>query len=395
MILHMALTDLWTKSKDELSTKQVQQIIAIAGEGRLRDGNSTSAEFRHFLAAIPSELVARYAAECIATAFTDSGLTLQDLVNQIGVRLGFDVTFGRYRGMAGRPGFDGLWRSPGGHALVVEVKTTDAYRIDLNTVAGYRRALIEEGLSEEQSSILFVVGRQDTGDLEAQIRGSRHAWDVRLISIDALIRLMLVKEALEDPSLIRRIHQILVPREFTRLDEIVDILFTAAEDLRQDTDDIPPSEGDDDADADEKKFTPVAFHAACVERISAALGKSFVKHSRAAFYTPDDAIRLICAVSREHHRAGQRFYWFAFHPHQGEFAAAAPAGYVAFGCGTPANVLLIPFEVFSPWLEGMNVTALEDRHYRHVQIVSDGRSFTLLQRKGAPRIDLTGFLLPL
>ena len=149
----MALTDLWTKSKEELSTKQVQQIIAIAGEGRLRDGNSTSMEFRHFLAAIPSELVARYASECIATAFSDSGLTLQDLVNQIGVRLGFDVTFGRYRGVAGRPGFDGLWRSPGGHALVVEVKTTDAYRIDLNTVADYRRALIEGGLSKEQSSI--------------------------------------------------------------------------------------------------------------------------------------------------------------------------------------------------------------------------------------------------
>ena len=391
----MALTDLWTKSKEELSTKQVQQIIAIAGEGRLRDGNSTSMEFRHFLAAIPSELVARYASECIATAFSDSGLTLQDLVNQIGVRLGFDVTFGRYRGVAGRPGFDGLWRSPGGHALVVEVKTTDAYRIDLNTVADYRRALIEGGLSKEQSSILLVVGRQDTGDLEAQIRGSRHAWDVRLISIDALIRLMSVKEALEDPSLVRRIHQILVPREFTRLDEIVDILFTAAEDLRQDADGIPPSEeDDDDADADEKKFTPVAFHAACVERISAALAKPFVKRSRATFFTPDDATHLICAVSREHHRSGQHFYWFAFHPHHREFAAAAPEGYVAFGCGTPANVLLIPFDVFSPWLEGMNVTDLEERHYWHVQIVSDGRSFTMLQRKGAPRIELTRFLLP-
>jgi hypothetical protein len=51
--------------------------------------------------------------------------------------------------------------------------------------------LITSGqLKEDQSSILIVVGREDTGDLEAQIRGSRHAWDVRLISVDALLRLM-------------------------------------------------------------------------------------------------------------------------------------------------------------------------------------------------------------
>jgi len=35
--------------------------------------------------------------------------------------------------------------------------------------------------------VLIVVGRQDTGELEAQIRGSRHAWDIRLISAEALL----------------------------------------------------------------------------------------------------------------------------------------------------------------------------------------------------------------
>ena len=32
------------------------------------------------------------------------------------------------------------------------------------------------------SSMLIVVGGEDTGDLEAQIRGSRYAWDIRLVS---------------------------------------------------------------------------------------------------------------------------------------------------------------------------------------------------------------------
>ena len=52
-----------------------------------------------------------------------------------------------------------------GHSIVVEVKTTDTYRIDLNTIANYRRGLIKKGtISEELSSVLIIVGRDDTGD---------------------------------------------------------------------------------------------------------------------------------------------------------------------------------------------------------------------------------------
>src|SRR5262249_21281810 len=115
----------------------------------------------------------------------------------------------------------------------IEVKKTSAYQVRLDTVATYRARLIETGkLSASKSSVLIVVGRDTTTDLEAQIRGSRHAWDVRLISIEALLRLLDVKEELEDPTIVQRIHEILIPREFTKLDEIVGLLFSAAADLR-------------------------------------------------------------------------------------------------------------------------------------------------------------------
>ncbi len=198
----MALIDLWRGSPDQLSAKHVQQIVAFAGDGKLGDGNPASVEFRTFLGQVSSAILMRYATECLTDSFSSSGLVLQDTVNEIGLRLGFLVTHGRYRGVAGQLGFDGLWESADDHGLVVEVKTTDAYRIDLNTLADYRRGLIKSGkLSEEHSSILIVVGRQDTGDLEAQIRGSRHAWDVRLISTEALMSLLAVKEELEDPKI--------------------------------------------------------------------------------------------------------------------------------------------------------------------------------------------------
>lgn len=96
----------------------------------------------------------------------------------------------------------------------------------------------EDRITEDASSILFVVGREDTGDFEAQIRGSRHAWDVRLISIDSLLRLVQLKESVDDPQIIQRICEILIPKEFTRLDHIVDIVFFTAEDAKQETEDI-------------------------------------------------------------------------------------------------------------------------------------------------------------
>ncbi len=68
------------------------------------------------------------------------------------------------------------------------------------------------------SSVLIVVGREDTGELEAQVRGSRHAWDMRLISADALIKLVELKEGAGDPETGRKICSLLAPMEYTRLD---------------------------------------------------------------------------------------------------------------------------------------------------------------------------------
>ena len=393
----MALIDLWRGSRDQLSDKHVQQIVAFAGEGKLADGNSSSNEFRTFLSQIPSAILMRYASECLIDSFVSSGLVLQDTVNEIGSRLGFQVTHGRYRGVVGQLGFDGLWESSDGYAIVVEVKTTDTYRIDLNTIANYRRGLIKsERLSEDHSSILIVVGRDDTGDLEAQIRGSRHAWDIRLISTEALMRLLAVKEELEDPKIQARIHSVLRPREFTRLDEIVDLLFSTAEDLKEEqvlVSEDDEGENQDQAEDRKPKFTPVAFHDACVHRLEKVFGTSLVKRSRATFAAPDIPLKVICAISREHVRGGTHSYWFAFHPHQAEYLADTDRSYVAFGCGSEERLLLIPYSEFALWLEGMNETTTKERSYKHVSIFSSDRGFELVRRQGWPRIDLTPYLV--
>jgi hypothetical protein len=145
-----------------------------------------------------SEEIKRLVAE-----FEASGLRQSEFCRGRGLALStlqrFNVKDGRYRGTAGKVGFDGIWSTTEGDAILAEVKTTDVYRLSLETTASYRRDLIKQGaIPEESSSILYVVGRSSTGDLEAQVRGSRHAWDIRLISVDALFRLVKIKEELED-----------------------------------------------------------------------------------------------------------------------------------------------------------------------------------------------------
>ncbi|MBN2006986.1 MAG: hypothetical protein JXA21_26790 [Anaerolineae bacterium] len=295
----MSLTELWKTSKEQLKDKQIQQIIAFAGDGHLADQNITSNEFREFLTGIPSDILKKYATECLEESFRESGFALQDIINQVGIRLGFDVKYGRYRGTIKQIGFDGLWRLPNNHAIVVEVKTTDAYRIDLDRIAEYRRTLInQQEISENHSSILIVVGRKETADLEAQIRGSRHAWDIRLISTEALIQLMFLKESLEDQRTIHRIYNILIPREFTRLDEIIEILFSTTEETQQE--DLSGDTASDEAE--NQRTTPKAFHNACIARVEKYLHTNLVKRLRSGYASPDGQIAVTCIVSKTHER---------------------------------------------------------------------------------------------
>lgn len=312
----MSLLDLWKTDKKKFSEKQIQQIIAFAGDGNLKDGNVTSLDFREYLDNISADSLSQYANQCLDSSFNNSGLVLQDVVNQIGIRLGFDVAYGRYRGVKGEIGNDGLWSLPSGHKIILEVKTTDAYRIDLDVIANYRNNLIKNNnATESESSILIVVGRKDTGDFEAQIRGSRHAWDMRLISVDSLIRLMHLNQNVDDPQTIAKIHQILIPKEFTKLDEIINIVFSTAEEIKEieNLDDI----AEDSLNiTNEKKFTPVAFHQFCIDKIENKLNLSLIKKTRSTYSCSSKTLNLTCAVSKEYTRGNSFGYWFAFHPHQ-------------------------------------------------------------------------------
>ena len=227
----MPLLSLVASSPEAVRQLTIEQVVATAGDGRLRDGTESQRELREYLRQVTIDALATYADYCLSNAFSKGGQVLQDLVNELGRRLEYDVTNGRYQGTSNAVGFDGIWRDPSGHGLVIEVKTTDAYRLSLDTVARYRDQLLAQEVLAKPCSILIVVGRTDTGELEAQVRGSQHAWDIRLISVDALLNLVRIKESADSQETIAKIRRLLTPLEYTRLDQLVDVVFTTTQDV--------------------------------------------------------------------------------------------------------------------------------------------------------------------
>jgi hypothetical protein len=224
----MPLIDLWKSSPAAIDLFTIEQAVTAAGNGELKDKSKCSEELREFLTQIPTSKIARFIEQCLSTSFAKSGMVLQDLANELGRRLDFTVENGRYQGIVHNVGFDGIWLSPEGHNLIVEVKTTDAYRISLDVVARYRDKLAAEKRITSASSILIVVGREDTGELEAQVRGSRHAWDIRIISAEALLKLARLKENAAAFETGKKIRSLLVPMEYTRLDPMIEVMFSTA-----------------------------------------------------------------------------------------------------------------------------------------------------------------------
>ena len=375
------VSELWQEKKEFLLDKKLQQILSFSGDGHLKDGNDTSSQFRDFLKLVPSGVLQKYSQECLQEAFPDSGLALQDIVNQIGFRLGFEVQHGVYRGTALSIGYDGLWKAADGHCLLLEVKTTDTYRINLGTIMEYRKRLdVSKVVPADRTSVLIVVGRQDTGDLEAQIRGSRYAWEIRLISTESLLVLLSLKEKLDDAETIHKINEVLKPQEFTRIDKLIEIMFTAAQDIETEvepeTDEekaAPGIEGEK-----EKKFTPVSFHQDCADRIEKKLNTVLVKQSKSAYESAKDDISIILTVSKAHPSGANTKYWFAFHPYYRDFLAKHQRSYVAFGCGSKNLIVLIPFEVFEPCIEHFWFTKRDDRMYWHV-VIHDKKGKVQLQ----------------
>jgi len=205
----------------------LSQLLEVVGKLDDSVGDDTArTRFRRFLKSNVKEIgkVRDYIEECLREKGEQYNFALQDLVNYVGEFLGFDVKYGRYRGVSNQIGYDGIWSSDSNTHIVVEVKTTDAYTIKTSTIMGYIEELISERTIPNRDSCLglYIVGRPDS-DLK-QLENSLIAEKrdiLRIISVDSLLSLAEMMDQYEIYH--EEILGILKPSG-PRIDRIIDIM---------------------------------------------------------------------------------------------------------------------------------------------------------------------------
>lgn len=385
----MGLLELWKQERSQVEAKRLNQLIAFAGDGRLTDGGSTADELRQLLAAVPIERLSIWKDQALTDRYDGFGFVLQDLVNEVGRRLGFQVEFGRYRGRIGDDGVDGVWTARDGHTVLVETKTSTSHRIEVMKLARWRRHLAEErDLDDEHVSSLLVVAEEETEELEAQVRGSRSAWELRLLGVDALFKLLSIRESLDDDTIERQIQAVLVPQEFTRLDKIIDLVFATKEDTETDE----PAEDLVAAEGEQAKAPNSSFHASVIPRLEKYLEHPLVRRARVVWAAPDDTVGVSCQVSRRYDAPqGKNLYWYGLKRTTRDKLSSFPKAWCAFGLGQPEQVVLLPYDLLARHLEGMFTSpdsAGEVLHW-HIRLRTDGSKVELLTVRDSLGVDVT------
>lgn len=376
------LIRLWRDKPQDVRKLTLRQIVALAGNGRVLDGSACSNELRILLSEVQPDDLERFVAECLEhepggtsrKGFPDSGLVLQDVVNEIGRRLDFSVTNGVYHGRKGLTGYDGIWQDDGIN-LVIEVKTTDTYTIALDQVERYRQELIDSRAIAGSSSVLFIVGRDDTGALEAQIRGSKHAWTMRMIGAASLIRLLQVKVNAESPTVVTRIKSLLRPIEFTRIDGIVDLMFDVKADINENEPEVgfiaehttnigsaapgrrpssPPTDGIE------------GLRQVAADALSRKLKIRLTRRRRSLFETADGDLHAVISVSKRYDRDYQS-YWYAYYDSQRAYLNQANSGYLALCALDTGRMWALPSSMLESRIPALNSTTRSDNQtYWHV-----------------------------
>lgn len=394
----MAIVELHNNAPDVVLAMDARQVASNCGNGNLLDDSSAS-ELRDFLTKVSVGRLNGYVDDCLTINpkdFPNKPYMLQDVVNEMGRRLGFGVTNGRYKGSSKKSeiGFDGLWVLPTGEAIVVEVKTTDAYRISLKTIDDYRLALIEQGEVTTASTNLIVVLREDTGDLEAQVRGShRYAENTRIAGVEALSKMASLSLESEKPEVITQIHSILRPAEYTRVDEIVEMVFITSKD--KGSPEPIEIEGHQQSGPDNEENTSIAEkREAIVKEFSDSHNTAFIRRKRASFSDDSDETRLVIAVSKRHEDTPDKPYWYAFRGYQQEYLEEKTSGYYVLGCLDSTDFFAIPISQMKEFAKEMRSSSDSQgiHHHHHVEITMENNDYKLYLSSSKRKVTLSDFL---
>ena len=221
-----------------------------------------------------------------------------------------------------------------------------------------------------------------------QLRGSRHAWSMRIISIDALIKLMFVNATTTSNEITEKIYAILRPFEYVKVDQIVDVLFTATEESNSEESNIVTSsnptgtptqvELGDSADLIAIKRTQG------MQRLSEYLKTTLVKRRKASYADQSGQVHASISISKKYETSNPG-YWYGYHTRQCEYLSQAKkVGYMVFGMLDRKEFYAIPYADLEKFKSNMDSTTVTGRDpYWHVRIFERSTELILKLNNGS------------
>jgi len=210
------------------------------------------------------------------------------------------------------------------------------------------------------------------------------------MSAEALAKLVALKEGTELASA-AKIHELLIPFEYTRLDKIIDIAFTVAEEASdsEGTAEIETADTEVAASSAKQRRTAADVIEQVRSQIVSALSRKYaplVKKSRALYWSADKSIRAAITISKQYEKGG---FWYAYHPAWDEFLSSASAGFLVLGCIGRNEAYAIPYAWIHSKLNFLNTTERGGEKYWHVYLnpESDGRLLLRLNNGQGESLD--------
>ena len=116
-----------------------------------------------------TEEIEAYLHEALDGSDQHHNRALQDIINNIGRRLGFEIKYGVYQGRSDTIGYDGHWTSTATENethLIVKSKKTTAYSINPGQAGEYMNEFTDRDyVDRSQVYELYVIGE---GDIETR-----------------------------------------------------------------------------------------------------------------------------------------------------------------------------------------------------------------------------------
>ena len=319
------------------------------------------------------------------------GKILQDIVNTIGRKIGFEVEHGLYQGNPRDIGYDGYWYLDDIN-LIVECKTTDAYRISTDVLLGYAKRLKDERNLPKEPPILLVVARIDTGDIEAQIRGSRADDRISVIGVESLLSLAKAASELSDGPATESLRDVLLPRDYTRLDDLTALITNVINEAQQTSQD--QSEISQTASATEADQVPESptdgIRAKIIHSLSHELGdlKKASSRSKAQFATQKGEVFFVLTSKR--YVSPYKRFWFAIQ-HTWKPIWEEKGGGLVFGLEGKQHFYLVDYKKVLEWTRSLNETVGPRKSHWHVSLKESEDKIELILNKSEGYQDLVEY----